>query len=319
MYGPRLCLWGVVVLVGCTAPNPDYLGGGAGDGAMPDQKERPFSTELDGGAASDGGQSGADAGLSPKPDLSPSPCTKQQDCNTPPGPCYRDKGECDPQTALCTYDPLPAGAPCVPDDPCVELQGATCDGLGSCVGNAISCDVPNAVGGTCVAGGCQGYQCITDWGNCNGDWGDGCEVDLTQSTSHCGTCNNACPAAANATEICSGGQCGISCTPPYEDCNQDPLDGCEIPVGQANSCSRVGLTTFTTAGGSTPGCGTPYCGTGGSGDESFGTWYCTFCNHCQVFDDGGAWCIALTGTFSSDRCKNCCNPNSSQFPQVCAP
>jgi len=241
------------------------------------------------------------------------PC-EDRVCVEPPGPCSEGTGACDSATGACVYDPLPAGTACVLNDACVTQT--SCDGQGSCVGTPVTCTAPHAAG-TCLGGGCQSYQCDPGWGNCNGDWTDGCEVDLDKEVKHCGACNTACAGGPHAKAVCTGGACGLSCSPPYEDCNNDPADGCEIPVGQPNSCSRTGLTAFSPAAGATPGCGTPHCGPGGTAAQSFGSWHCSFCDHCQLFDDGGAWCLETSGTFSPDRCTACCNPSSPQFPQVC--
>jgi hypothetical protein len=184
----------------------------------------------------------------------------------------------------------------------------------------MACSAPNATGGSCSEGACSGYVCTPGWGNCNRSWDDGCESSLASDPLHCGSCPRACRVPPNAVAICQGGRCGFECAAPYEDCNGDPADGCEIPVGRPNSCDRDGLTEFTTAAKATPGCGTPYCGPSSSGDktaESFFSWHCEFCQHCQLFDDGGAWCIASTGKFSADRCPSCCNPASPLFPQKC--
>ena len=183
------------------------------------------------------------------------------------------------------------------------------------------CDLPHASGGSYVGGVCQGYLCELGWGDCNNVWSDGCEADLSGDLSHCGGCDRACVGGANATASCIKGQCVLSCTVPYEDCNADPTDGCEIPVGEPNTCGRGGLSTFSSVSGATPGCGTPYCGKGSNSSKikSFGSWHCSFCAHCQLFDDGGAWCLIGKGTFSADRCTNCCNPSSLAFPQLCKP
>jgi hypothetical protein len=180
--------------------------------------------------------------------------------------------------------------------------------------------VPHATGGRCVDGACVEFTCGEGRGDCNADWRDGCETQLATDAAHCGACNKPCPPGApNAVARCDKGQCALTCKPPYADCNKDPADGCEIPVGEPNRCDRQGLSTFDASAGATPGCGTPYCGAGGDGDARFGSWFCSFCEHCQLFADGGAWCIQYRGEFSSARCKNCCLPDNLVFPQVCAP
>ena len=118
--------------------------------------------------------------------------------------------------------------------------------------NDAHCAPAHTRGGRCVEGKCVDLGCEDNWGNCNDDWSDGCEVDLMTNAAHCKACNTACPWRPNASAACEAGKCVLACAAPYEDCNEDPSDGCEIPVGQPNSCSRYGLTTFTSSSGATP-------------------------------------------------------------------
>jgi hypothetical protein len=236
-------------------------------------------------------------------------------CELPPGPCWATRGACDPATGRCVYAPLPEGTSCIVAEAC--LLAARCDGAGTCVAGAPACTRPHAHGGTCAQGACQGFACDLGFGNCNADWADGCEVDLTRDPVSCGACGATCPDGPHAASGCLAGKCALQCEPPFQDCNADPADGCEIPVGLANHCSRAGLVPFDAGVGATPGCGTPYCGPGGVGAQSFGTWHCVFCDHCEIFADGGAWCLEEMGLFSKARCTSCCPPGDPAFPSVC--
>ena len=56
-------------------------------------------------------------------------------------------------------------------------------------------------------------------------------VDTTSSALHCGACDNACPRNANErAPTCEDSQCVSRCQPGFEDCNEDPSDGCEINI-----------------------------------------------------------------------------------------
>jgi hypothetical protein len=240
------------------------------------------------------------------------PCTGVT-CKNPPE-CFKP-GVCDENTGKCVYDPEPQGASCDPKDPCV--QGATCDENQKCTGGVVDCSRPNTTGGTCVAGACQGFKCDSGYGNCNSTWDDGCEVDLQDSLKHCGKCGNACGKVKNGSATCVSGKCVAKCNSPYADCDKKFANGCEIPVGVADKCSRSGLASFT---GNTPPCGTAHCGSHKTDDshQDFGTWHCTFCSHCHLFPDGGSWCLYGTssdGKYSPQRCSSCCNPTS--YPSVC--
>jgi hypothetical protein len=222
-------------------------------------------------------------------------------CDKPPGPCFKKPGVCSDGT--CRYDPLPLGSSCTPSDPCVE--SGTCDDSGACNGKPKDCARPHTLEGSCFQGACQGYKCEAGWGNCNPTWEDGCETALT-SVEHCGSCTVKCPSGAHSTATCSGGKCGLKCDSPYADCDGNAANGCEIPVGKANVCNRSGLASFS---GTTPPCGTAHCGPGsGSNVKSFGSWHCTFCEHCHKFSNGYSWCLGGDdGNFSPSRCASCCN------------
>ncbi|MFZ5439317.1 MAG: MopE-related protein [Myxococcota bacterium] len=162
--------------------------------------------------------------------------------------------------------------PCSPSDGGVEV----CDGLDNdCNGvvddnfdlasdpnNCGQCNLVCSVPGTsvssyaCVARVCAIGQCVGGRGNCNQQYGDGCEVDLTTDVTHCGSCGNAC-LTPNATPACAGGQCGIAqCAPGFGDCNLQVPDGCEVNLQTTvahcgacgNACTAANATNACTAG-----------------------------------------------------------------------
>jgi hypothetical protein len=72
----------------------------------------------------------------------------------------------------------------------------------------------NAAVATCAASTC-GITCDAGFGNCNGNATDGCEINHTTNTAHCGTCGHVCPSVTNGTAICAASICGISCGAGY--------------------------------------------------------------------------------------------------------
>ncbi len=62
---------------------------------------------------------------------------------------------------------------------------------------------PNA-DAVCRKGVC-GFACPPNRADCNGDWSDGCEVDLLTNMNHCGACGNACD--GDAGQPCINGAC----------------------------------------------------------------------------------------------------------------
>jgi hypothetical protein len=105
----------------------------------------------------------------PAPDLGA--CEDDDDCMAPKGSCWLN-GEC--VDGQCQLEPSLAGQSCDDLDPCSDPD--LCDGQGNCVGDSIPCTAPNASGGMCIDGACEGLACNVGFGNCNDDWEDGCEV-----------------------------------------------------------------------------------------------------------------------------------------------
>ena len=141
---------------------------------------------------------------------------------------------------------------------------------------------------TCVDDKCT-VKCTASYDDCDGKYENGCETVLT-TPEHCGGCKSACGAVANGSPACVDGKCAVKCNAPYQDCDGKYENGCEIPVGQDNSCNRTGLASFS---GDSPPCGTPYCGSAAASNvvTNFGSWYCSFCDHCYIFDAGASWCL----------------------------
>ncbi len=93
----------------------------------------------------------------------------------------------------------------------------------------------------CNAGACE---CEQGWADCNGRASDGCEVDLTESSSNCGRCLNRCESGL----VCRSGACG--CEGARQLCNGACVDtqantancgACGVSCGGMRCCSGVCL------------------------------------------------------------------------------
>ncbi|MSP62203.1 MAG: hypothetical protein EXR72_18095 [Myxococcales bacterium] len=82
----------------------------------------------------------------------------------------------------------------------------------------------------CVAGKCTlSGTCDSGWGDCNKDPKDGCETNLHVDPDNCKTCGAKC-AVPNAVNACADGCYAAACLFGFDDCNNDPMDGCETSV-----------------------------------------------------------------------------------------
>jgi len=202
-------------------------------------------------------------------------CLEQTDCLD--GQClegYCQEPGCDNQIADGTETDIDCGGNC---KPCTAGQGclvprdcessicendlcasATCsDRLQNGLETARDCGGPDCDGcppgspclvpSDCASGVCETTTlrcvvfCVQGTDECDADVSVECETNVLTSADHCGACGNACE-FAQAVAGCSGGECHIeSCQSPWENCNEDPEDGCEVDTaGTASDCGGCG-------------------------------------------------------------------------------
>ena len=94
-----------------------------------------------------------------------------------------------------------------PEPTCTGCQSPYCPVTGQpyCVDDNSKCTAPNAYG-TCTVGECS-YECYLGYDNCNGDWGDGCEVNIFFDNNNCGYCENVCQEITCPASGCDVGGC----------------------------------------------------------------------------------------------------------------
>lgn len=210
-------------------------------------------------------------------------CSDDLDCVLPAGTCLEVLGEC--VDGFCQHGAAAPGASCDDGDPCTTTDA--CDGEGVCYGVDMDCGEGQCVDGQCSGGG---GDCPAGTADCNLDPMDGCEVPLGTNTD-CSACGDACGSAANATGSCNAGACDYQCQAPWENCDGDWANGCEVPEGVEHSCSQSGIDPN--------GCWTAYCGNSADPDATnFGSYYCIDCATCRVPSSGQCqWCNHTTGLF----------------------
>ncbi len=103
----------------------------------------------------------------------------------------------------------------------------------------------------CVPGCTPQHACPNGQNCCDST----CSEPLTDD-ANCGSCGNACQ-PANGTGACNNGSCAVTaCNTGYDDCNNDPTDGCESRLDQDplncgscnNKCVLPNATAKCTAG-----------------------------------------------------------------------
>jgi hypothetical protein len=77
--------------------------------------------------------------------------------------------------------------------------------------------------GECIVGTCLGrYE------NCDGESRNGCEIDTSSDTQHCGGCRAAPCMLPNALPDCANGRCAIlRCITGFSNCDTVAENGCE--------------------------------------------------------------------------------------------
>lgn len=238
-------------------------------------------------------------------------CSTDEECLfDDDGSCFLSQGTC--EFGSCYFDPKPEGGEC--DDGNLCTHSETCDVKGACVGELIDCPFPNAQG-VCVAAGMCGapLTCDDGFADCNNDPQDGCEVQLG-TLDNCGGCGDACASGPNVASVgCNAGACEASCEAPFEDCDDDLSNGCEIPTGIPNQCDADGLNP--------DGCWTAHCGSSSNADaRNFGSWYCFECTNCQPTTPGMVhWCSHSSGLWFPDNEGECTVDAVDYTDLVCAP
>ena len=84
----------------------------------------------------------------------------------------------------------------------------------------------------CVMKVCGIFACSAGYSDCNGNYGDGCEVATQTDVANCGACGKACGAANNASAVqCATGACAVkTCAANFGDCDLNFANGCEATL-----------------------------------------------------------------------------------------
>jgi len=207
-------------------------------------------------------------------------------------------------------DPTTTGAPTT-SGPATTEPATTATTEPATTGPGCACDLApddcHTAPGECVDGECV-YPPAPAESAC--DDGDACtEGDACDGAGTCEGALKSCD-APHATGDCQDGACQLSCVAPYEDCDGDLDNGCEVPVGVANQCDVNGLNAKG-------GCWTAYCGSSNTANATnFGSYYCSDCATCNPLGANLVqWCNHDTGNWYDPGAGGC----GAYSMLVCAP
>ncbi|MBK6536055.1 MAG: hypothetical protein IPF99_42940 [Deltaproteobacteria bacterium] len=119
---------------------------------------------------------------------------------------------------------------------CIDAQTNTAH-CGAC---DQRCAVANA-SPLCRNGTCTVATCVAPFGDCDTSPSNGCEIDTSRDTAHCGGCGMACAARPNTVASCAAGACAYACAMGFADCDGDATNGCEVDTrASASHCGACG-------------------------------------------------------------------------------
>jgi hypothetical protein len=122
-----------------------------------------------------------------------------------------------------------------------ETSINTTQNCGSC--GLVCPSVPNATV-VCNNGTCQIGACNAGFANCDGQFANGCEVNINSTVNNCGTCGAVCTPGPNVSAMtCVNGQCAIAgCNAGFRNCDGNVANGCETNINTSvNNCGNCGV------------------------------------------------------------------------------
>jgi|GEM_PF-4793615 len=95
-------------------------------------------------------------------------------------------------------------------------------------------------------------ECAMGWANVDGNWANGCEVDLSSNPYLCGSLDTNCFNQVQNAELpeCKDSKCNyLTCQSaggwPYGDCDGNRSNGCETPLNSRTHCGTCGNQCLT--------------------------------------------------------------------------
>jgi hypothetical protein len=96
--------------------------------------------------------------------------------------------------------------------------------------------------GYCNEGSCDYHSCSYGFANCDSNRENGCEQPILHEDQNCGGCGIVCQ-DHHADNSCVNGTCFPQCDSHWDDCDEDPTNGCEQEIWldpkNCGECGRV--------------------------------------------------------------------------------
>jgi hypothetical protein len=212
-------------------------------------------------------------------------CATSADCEDG-NPCTND---------VCGADLRCLNTPTADDTACPTgiCCGGRCVDARTDATHCGTCAMVCGVGSSCSGGSCA---CASGQLNCDGNWGNGCEVNGATDPLNCGSCGASCGLHGS----CTTGACG--CVAPYLNCNGGWADGCEVePAVDPLNCGSCGNSCGSNSSCSSGACGctVPYL-------NCDGVW----ANGCEINPS--------TDVVNCGSCGNACGANTLCSSGSCA-
>ncbi len=175
-------------------------------------------------------------------------------CNQPCDPDHATDPSCDNGT--CTYGNCVSGFDdCDGDESngCETEVTSHIDNCGACEEVCLDA-LANVMGALCTNGSCDYTDCAPLFADCDDNRQNGCELPAN-TMQDCGGCGLVCaPQNVSGPVNCTNAECDYgTCLPPFDDCDSDANNGCEIDTSSDNAncgtCGNPCVSPETCAGG----------------------------------------------------------------------
>ncbi len=122
------------------------------------------------------------------------------------------------------------------------LFGKICVNYNCCDPGPTCCNEDKNCKSNMTCTSAHACECKQLFGDCNNNYDDGCETNLSNDKNNCGVCNQKC-SLPNADPECISGQCKIkNCKPGFNNCDNKDNNGCESdPEKDKLNCGDCGV------------------------------------------------------------------------------